>query len=57
MSLDDRRYLEKNINVFGRIFACPDFSQYDNYNYEEVMVVACAILSDLFDDSTSNSNY
>jgi len=57
MSLEDRRYLEAQINVFGRQYASPDFSQYDNYNYEEVMVVACSILSSLFDDTSSNSNY
>lgn len=57
MSLEDRRFLEQKINIFGRQFASPDFSQYDNYNYEEVMVVACSILSSLFDESESNSNY
>lgn len=54
---EDYKFIERVLVRGGRIFASPDFSQYDNYNYEQLMVSACAILNQLYKDTEDNDNY
>lgn len=58
-SLDgaDFVFIEELLVAPGRKYACPDFSQYDNYNYEELMVSACGILEQLYIKKLSCLNY
>jgi len=44
LGYDEVRYIEKKIYSPHHICASPDWSQYDNHIYEELIVVACAIL-------------
>lgn len=57
MDGEDTEFIKQTLLKDGRIFASPDFSQYDNYNYEEIMVAACGLLAQCYKDSLASKNY
>lgn len=57
LSRQDMEWIVETLNRDDVFFACPDWSQYDNYIYEEVLVIACGIISQCYDEETANSNY
>jgi hypothetical protein len=50
-------FLIKKLDISGVLHASPDWSQYDNHIYEELMVVACGVLEQCYNESEYYSNY
>jgi len=53
----DMNYIKEQLVRDDVLYASPDWSQYDNYLYEEVMVTACSLLQQCFDDDVEVRNY
>lgn len=57
LNQEDYNYLIKTLDVKDVFYASPDWSQFDNHIYEELMVVACGILEQCYNKSEYYDNY